>query len=390
MIGELFLYVGGGLLVWLYVGYPVVTFTFARFRKPTSRTPLSRPSVAVLIIAYNEKAVIAKKLQNTLALHYAPGKKHIVVVDSGSTDGMREEVEKFTKDGVQYLNQEQREGKASAIHFGAQRVSTDLILSTDANAYFAPDALEHMVSYFADPTIGGVTAAMRQAATTGQAAEAESERYWKYERYIRSAEARLASVCNLSGEAALFRRETLSSRELSSWYPAGTADDLSLSVALVRAGFRLAYAVDADVWEVAPATYHDYFKQKVRIVVQTIATVFASLPTLLLKPSGYSYWVFPNRKVLPLLSPLGFLFMLFGVASVAWPFALVLLGLYGVLLTSRLLHSSKGVIRAGAQAAALFGLLNVAVVLGWIQFFSGKRYTVWDQAASTRSQGAVR
>ncbi len=385
MIGEFFFYIGGGLLVWLYLGYPIVTFALAFFRKPTNRQAQSTPSVAVLIIAYNERTVIAKKIQNTLALRYPSGEKHIVVVDSDSTDGMREEVEKFAKDGVQYLNQEKREGKASAIHFGVQNVSTDLILSTDANAYFAPDALEQMVSYFADPKIGGVTAAMRQVATTGQAAETESERYWQYERSIRRAESRLASVCNLSGEAALFRRGILATREFSSWYPAGTADDLSLSITLVRAGFRLAYAERADVWEVAPTTYNDYFKQKVRIVVQTISTVFASWFKLLRKPSGYSYWVFPNRKVLPLLSPACFLLMLLGVAFMAWPLAVAVLGFYGCLLTLRLFNLPGGFLRAGVQAGALFGLLNVAVVLGWARFFRGKRYTMWDQAASTRS-----
>src|SRR6266571_4500359 len=72
-------------VVYTYAGYPILIALLARFRsnpKAFSRAPYS---VTLLITAYNEEAVIAKKIENSLSLNYDSDKLQILVAADGSS-----------------------------------------------------------------------------------------------------------------------------------------------------------------------------------------------------------------------------------------------------------------------------------------------------------------
>src|SRR5436309_7916112 len=78
------------LVVYVYAGYPCLIFVLAHLRpRPVRKAPVV-PSVSFVIAAYNEAAVIASKLDNTLALDYPPGGLEVIVVSDGSTDATEE------------------------------------------------------------------------------------------------------------------------------------------------------------------------------------------------------------------------------------------------------------------------------------------------------------
>src|SRR5262245_54772767 len=74
------------LLAMAYAGYPLVIAVLGSLRPRPVRKSSIRPTVTILIAAYNEGANLARKLENCLTLIYPPHLLDVVVASDGSTD----------------------------------------------------------------------------------------------------------------------------------------------------------------------------------------------------------------------------------------------------------------------------------------------------------------
>ena len=79
-----------GALVWTHVAYPLGAAALARVRTRIVRKEAIEPTVTVIVAAYNEEAVIERRLENLLALDYPADKLEIVVTSDASTDRTEE------------------------------------------------------------------------------------------------------------------------------------------------------------------------------------------------------------------------------------------------------------------------------------------------------------
>lgn len=379
-------------LFWTYAGYPAaVMFLFRIFGQHHTPDDQYRPTVSLMIMTYNEETVIVQKLENALRLDYPPEKLEILVVDSASTDATARIATSFRSRGVRLVQQTTRAGKASAIDFGLQQASGEIAVVTDANAMMDPAAIRYIVRHFSDSRIGGVTGAMQQRDRSGTAESAAGDLYWRIEKVIRTAESQLYSVVGMSGEVSAYRRSLfLLDGQPVRWYTPGGPDDLDQTIYLIKHMYRVLYEPLAIVWEPAPDTAADITKQKIRVITMTIATVRQRWWSLLTWRYGwYGMFIFPSRKILPLLSP--FFYVVALGASVwlsrlnAWwlivgiPMTLVMIiGLVGFVQPR---WRSLAVVRP----ISFFVALNMYVVRAWMQYWSGRQYTVWDKVKSTRT-----
>ena len=81
-------------LAWTHVGYPLAVGALARVReRRVAKDPVAEPSVAVIVAAYNEEAVVERRLDNLLALDYPADRLEIVVASDASSDQTNELVE---------------------------------------------------------------------------------------------------------------------------------------------------------------------------------------------------------------------------------------------------------------------------------------------------------
>ena len=71
------------LIFYVYLGYPLMVWTVARImgRKRIDRAGIT-PVVTLIISAYNEEAVIGRKIKNSLALDYP--REGIEIIDRKS------------------------------------------------------------------------------------------------------------------------------------------------------------------------------------------------------------------------------------------------------------------------------------------------------------------
>lgn len=106
----------------------------------------SQPSVALIVLNYERKALLLECLESATASRYRPC--HIVVVDNGSTDGSADAVERSFP-GVTVLRSLENRGVAGGRNFGAKWVldhlNVDFLAFIDNDTLIEPDTVGEML-----------------------------------------------------------------------------------------------------------------------------------------------------------------------------------------------------------------------------------------------------
>ena len=101
------------LLVHCYLLFPLtlpfVSEIFKR-RKSPEKGDVELPTVSILISAYNEEAVIERKIQNILELDYPREKLEVLIGDDGSADKTAEIVARYADKGITLVKAPQNAG----------------------------------------------------------------------------------------------------------------------------------------------------------------------------------------------------------------------------------------------------------------------------------------
>ena len=194
-----------GALAWTHVGYPLAAGALARVRERRVVKDTSwEPSVSVIVAAYNEEAVIERRLENLLALDYPEDRLEVVVASDASTDRTNELVEAVaTREARVRLLDCPRGGKVAAQDRAVRETTADVVAFSDANATWAPDALRELVATLADPDVAYVCGQLRLEDADGSNREGL---YWRYEVWLREQESRLGSTTGGYGSIYALRR----------------------------------------------------------------------------------------------------------------------------------------------------------------------------------------
>jgi cellulose synthase/poly-beta-1,6-N-acetylglucosamine synthase-like glycosyltransferase len=247
-----------GALAWTHVGYPLAAGALARVReRRVAKDPSWEPSVSLVIAAYNEQAVIERRLENLLELDYPADRLEIVVASDASSDRTNELVEAVAaaEPRVRLLDCP-RGGKVAAQDRAVRETSGDVVAFSDANATWAPDALRRLVSALADPDVAYVCGRLRLEDAAGSNREGL---YWRYELWLREQESRLGSVTGGNGSIYALRRGDYVEVD-PRW-----GHDLAFPYRMVQAGRRAVYEPAAVAFEKPTPTNETEYARKVRM-----------------------------------------------------------------------------------------------------------------------------
>jgi cellulose synthase/poly-beta-1,6-N-acetylglucosamine synthase-like glycosyltransferase len=370
-----------GLLLFHFAGYPLLVRVLAERRAATGLPAQSAlPSVSLVIAAYNEERVLAAKIANCLALDYPAELLQIVVVSDGSTDRTHAIAETFAEQGVLALHDPPRRGKSAALNRAVATASGEIVLFSDANNDFNPQAVREMVRHFADAGVGGVCGRKSIRAAADREASTGDSLYWRYESTIKKAESDLGIMTTADGEIFAVRREL--------WQPIPAEvinDDAEITFALVAGGFRIVYEPAAVSIELASSELEEDFRVKVRMIAGGFQTIQRHWRELLPPRSAFAF-AFLAHKLLRWLVPV----LLLVVASAS--LVLVQTPLGAVLVVGQV--AFYGIAALGWQARRrqalpswqyvpmYFSLMNLAALLGLRRFLAGDGVTaIWQKAA---------
>ncbi|MCC7491940.1 MAG: glycosyltransferase family 2 protein [Fimbriimonadaceae bacterium] len=375
------LVVGGmALLAYVLAGYALLVRWLAAWRgRPVERRePTAWPRLAVLISAYNEARDLPAKLRSVLACDYPPERLQILVADDGSRDETSAVVaavaaEPAAAGRLRLLERTANLGKPSQLNRLAAAAEADLLVFTDARQPLDPAALRHLVAWFADESVGGVSGAVQYRTAGGEPVPIGA--YWRYESALRESEGRLHSCCGAAGPLLAMRRE------LFQPYPADLVlDDVLGPLRIVLGGRRFVYAADAVAYETyAMHRRHEYDRR-----VRTLAGNYQVLryePRLLLPWRNPIAWQYLSHKVGRLLVPWGLLAVLAGtLLGLPQPWAVGLLlaqGLCYLYAWIGWLGAGQPWAPKGSSLACNLVMLAVAAIAGLLRDLRGGSQARW-------------
>jgi cellulose synthase/poly-beta-1,6-N-acetylglucosamine synthase-like glycosyltransferase len=241
-----------GALAWTHALYPLAAVALARVHRRRVRAADVTPSVAVIVAAWNEEAVIERRIANLRALDYPADRLEVVVTSDASTD----RTEELAAAAGARVIRNPRGGKVAAQDRAVRETTSELVAFSDANATWAPDALRKLVRGFADPDVAYVCGQLRLEAADGSNQEGV---YWRYELATRAAESRLGSVTGGNGSIYAVRRADYV--EVDPRF----GHDLSLPYLLVQRGRRAVYDPEALAFERPTPSNESEYRRKVRM-----------------------------------------------------------------------------------------------------------------------------
>ena len=215
------------------------------------------PDVTVVVPAYREAGVIARKVDDVRTNGYQ-GRLAILVV----ADGDPETAAAAESCGVGVLSGPDRLGKSQALNRGFAASDTHIVIISDANNRLTQGALSALVQHFEDPEVGAVA---------GEKLEADDGRgeglYWKFESWLKQREDQLGTTIGLVGELAAIRADLWRS------IPEDVAiDDLWTALDIVERGYRVAYEPTARAFE-PPTTLALQWERRTRTIAGALHVI---------------------------------------------------------------------------------------------------------------------
>ena len=378
------------LIFYTYIGYPLLIALIAKLIPLQSRaSSTTEPSVTLLITAYNEEVVIEKKIENSLTLNYPRARLQIIVAADGSSDRTAEIAGKFHERGVELTHTPLRNGKLAAINRAMAQTRGDIVIFSDANNMYDPDAIRKLITPFSDPSVGACTGAKLIIQDGSDLSSAEGV-YWKYESWIKTNETLLGTCTSSVGEILAIRRELYNP-------PPGHIinDDYYIVLDLIKRGFRIFYVPEARSFEYISATVRDEMVRRTRMNTGKYQAIFMSFGLLPFN-RPVQLWQIISHKYFRAFLPFGFIGALLAnivlvllqhntsgsllrmSAPYAWAFLSMQLFFYLLAVLGNLVKF-QGLLGKFIYFPTYLVNSNIAILRGFYGFISGKQTNIWER-----------
>jgi cellulose synthase/poly-beta-1,6-N-acetylglucosamine synthase-like glycosyltransferase/peptidoglycan/xylan/chitin deacetylase (PgdA/CDA1 family) len=287
--------------------------TWLHLRRRRARPRYLGP-VTVVVPAYNEAANIAATVRSLVASDYPH--VEVVVVDDGSTDDTAGIVARLGLRSVRVIRQPNA-GKPAALNTGVRAARDELLVLVDGDTVFARDAIGKLIQPLADPGVGAVSGNAKVANRRGFLGR------WQHLEYVVgfNLDRRMFDVARcmptVPGAIGAFRRSAL---KMAGGVSAQTlAEDTDLTMAVIRAGWRVEYVAEAVAWTEAPSSLRQLWRQRYRWCYGTMQSIWKHRRAVVQRGAagrlgrrGLSYLLL-FQVLLPLCGPMVDVYALYGL-----------------------------------------------------------------------------
>jgi cellulose synthase/poly-beta-1,6-N-acetylglucosamine synthase-like glycosyltransferase len=365
-----------------YFIYPAALILGGKSKResPALNTSLT---VGVIIAAYNEENVIAKKIQSILDSDYPAEKIKIYIGSDASIDKTNELVASFQKThpNVNLKIFKGRSGKAFIINDLAKECPDDIFILTDANVFFTQNTISNLVRHFSNPKTKQVCANIIKTSDKNIQIQGLEKKYLWLENTIKLKESNTwGFVIGAEGGCYAIRRENYSPVPKNFFM-----DDFYITMSVIKNKGEVLFDDQAIVYEDLPSESSEEFKRKIRISIGNYQNLFEFKSLL---------W--------PLWSPISFAFISHKILRWLTPFFLILIFIVSLLLV---FYQDYFIYFSAAQATlfltplfipvlkkvkpilfiAHFYNMNLALLIGYFSYLKGVKSSVWQPTPRAKS-----
>lgn len=363
------------LFLYPYLIYPGLLYLFAKRAARTGAAVAASeqdPPVAMVICALNEAKVIGQKVENCLALQYPRGRLRVIVVSDGSTDRTADIVRQYAEAGIELIEQKDRRGKVVNLNEVVPGLREEIVVLSDANVIYRPDAVRKLVARFQDPTVGCVSGKVILT-DSAPALDSSTGSYYSLEWRMQEAASAIYSMVGADGAMYALRRE------LFRPCPNDTInEDFVIPMGVVRQGKRVVHEPEAVGWEKGPASRGEEFRRKVRIAAGSVQGLMRGNAWPPANAPLRFWFIFLSHKLLRWLSPVvGLAVLVFALLAMQHTESRLVLAGFGAVSGLALIQLLTGWENPVVSAPFYFLLGQTALGWGLLKGLMGRQSVLW-------------
>jgi hyaluronan synthase len=264
-----------GLYSALITLYIFSRFLFSYFHRNIPPDNGYEPSVTFVVPAKNEEDNIGKTIRCFGQVNYPKHKVEVVAINDGSTDNTLREIRLAQREigetvAMRVINWQVNRGKREGMAEGVRQARNDIIIFVDSDSFIDPDAVKHLVKYFAAPEVGAVCGHTDvYNRDTNLLTKMQAVRYFIAFKVYKAAESIFGNVTCCPGCCSAYRRVYVL-EFLDAWLNqtflgkrCTFGDDRSLTNFMIRK-YEAVYSAEAKASTVVPDDFRKYLKQQQR------------------------------------------------------------------------------------------------------------------------------
>jgi cellulose synthase/poly-beta-1,6-N-acetylglucosamine synthase-like glycosyltransferase len=366
-----------------YVLYPLLLQWLVLLRKPVLpdlTNPVEQPFLSVIISAFNEEAIIGKKIESVLASDYPADKIELLIGSDASTDATNSIIQQIAAvdPRIKVRCFTTRRGKGPVLNDLVQQASGEILVLTDANVLFSVDTLGELMKYFRFPETGLVDSNMKHSGIREDGISPQESAYITREVMIKHREGLLwgAMMGPFGGCFAL-------RRELFSPIPANyLVDDFYLNMHVLKQGYKAMSRLESVVYEDVSNSLQAELRRKTRIATGNFQNLF-QFAALLWPPYNGRAFAFLSHKALRWFGPFFLLAALISAFILARQSVFYQFAAWGQMLLLILVPIDFLLRKINMHIIFLrflthFYTMNLAMFTGFIRYMKGVKSNVWQ------------
>lgn len=337
------------------------------------------PSITIIIPAYNEEGGIREKIENCRKIEYPSEKLQIIVVSDNSTDRTDEIIQDACEGfrGLKYLRVEGRRGKTYCQNVAAEHAQGDILIFSDADSFYYPDAIFKLVRNYSSPCVGGVSGRYRYVDLEKSSVGKSTGVFWEYENLIKRFQSRIYTLTGASGCIYSIRRN------LYSPLPAHISSDIIEPITVVRKGYIVRFEEEAMAIEKSTSRLKQEFRMRVRVVTGGIIGLYYVKD--LLNPIRHPWIAFQlfSHKVCRWVLPC-FLILLYALSGLLmdkhWIYTAAFFGQNSIFLLAGIgwILDRRGLNFKIFSLPLFFVIGNAAILASLFRICTGYKAVTWE------------
>lgn len=376
-----------GLIIYSYFIYPLILifistikqiFTHKRKTIEILMENERLPDVTVIIAAFNEDSCIKERVENLLSLDYPQDKLTIRIGSDGSTDNTAQILKSIKAENYHAHIFEVNRGKMSVLNDLVALSTDEILVMSDANTHFKPDAINALVKHFQNSSVGAVCGELNLIDT--DSGTNKDSIYWRYEQVLKFHEAKLGALLGANGAIYAIRNSLFTA------LPANTiVDDFQIAMNVSRQKYDVIYDSSAiAIEEVAPNLAEEEGR-RIRIGLGNYQAFF-KMPWALNPLLGWRCFAYVSHKVLRWFVPH---FMVIALVSNLFlltipAYQLSLMGqvvFYTLAFWGIKKQKQDQQINTFISLISFFVSMNVALMRGFIRYFNSNVQGSWQRTS---------